>query len=198
MPLRQPPRHIQKMLDRHRPGMKLQWNPRIGYWVLTDDLFIKGQRTRRACYKPPGALVGIERYPFSRRSLVWVYGDTRTGERWEPVRDLLLNTLNRAMNGGRIWAREQFLDDFEAAEDAATLKAKKAAAAKKKDHLAEWFDRAVKGRGVFSRHCATTAKQVERDIERRRAEANRPDEEADAVANQMIAAGQFAHHGMPG
>lgn len=198
MPLRTAPRHITKMLERRFPGVKLQWNPRIGYWVLTDDLYINGQKTYRANYEPPGSLVGIEPYRRSRRAAAFVLGSIRTGERWEPCRDNILNTLLRAFNGGKTWAKHDFIDRFEAQEDAYRAKQLDAGRSERLDKAGEFFDREVRGRSSFSRLCATTARGVSRDLDRKRAAASREEEASDAVADSMIRGGNFTHGGRVG
>lgn len=198
MPLRQPPPHIQRALTKHFKTVKLQWNPRLGYWVITDDLYVKNQVTYRAAYDPPGGLVGIEKYPRSRRALVWVLGEMRTGERWEPVRDNIMSSLKRAFVGSNRWAKERFMDEFEAKEIALEEKRKAAGNGEKRDRASEWFDRAVRGKGSFSSVCATTAKKVQRDIEQRRAAEAAEEQDSDAAASQLINSGQYIHSGVVG
>lgn len=198
MPLRTAPRHITQMLERRFPGVKLEWNPRIGYWVLTDDLYINGQKTYRANYAPPGSLVGIEPYPLSRRSAAFVLGSVRTGERWEPCRDNILNTLLSAFNGGKVWAKHDFIDRFEEREDAYRAKQADVGRSDRLDKAGEFFDREVRGKSSFSRLCAATARGVSRDLDARRAKEAQEHEEADAVADSMIRSGQFTHGGRVG
>jgi hypothetical protein len=188
------PPHIQRLLDEAFPGVRLEWNERTGYFVLSDDLFhVDGSVDYSAAYPPPGGLVGIEPYPLTRRALIWALGDPRTFERWEPCADLILNTLYQAHNGGRIDAIEEFIDKIEDGEAASAHRAKQAERERARDVAGSVFDRVVRGRSTFSSEHVSTPQKVDRDLAAR--ELASADANADAEAAALINSGKFAHGG---
>lgn len=112
-----PPLHIQQAIDREFPGVLLQWNAFLGYWVLTTNLHhVDGTEAYDACYPAPTALRGIEPYPYTNRKVIYVVGDLATGERWPLYCERIIETLRRAHRGVKPEQIEEFLDELEASE----------------------------------------------------------------------------------
>lgn len=187
------PASIQRALDETFPGIRLEFNERTGYWVLVDDLYMDdGSVCLNAAYPPPGGLIGLEPYPLTRRAIIWALGDPRTGERWEPHADLILNALYKSFNGARIDAIEQFIDRIEDGEAAQAERDKQPMRERVRETAAEVWDRYKAGRATFSSAGASTPWKVDRELERKRKEKEQETAHADAVASEMISAGEFA------
>jgi hypothetical protein len=191
-----PPPHIQEALDREFPGVRLEWNAYLGFWVLTDDLFhIDGTLAYDQCYPAPKALRGIEPYPYTNRKVIWVVGDLETGERWPLYCDRILESLRKAYRGVHPSQVEAFLDDLEAAEAAeeARQRAEQSAAARAAGAAAwDGMKRSVFGRGFRSTPWSY-ARSVDRAYQKRMdQEALLEQAEIEAEVRAMASRGEMS------
>lgn len=179
-----PPPHIQAELDRLFPGVRLEWNAHIGYWVLTTNLHhIDGTEAYDACYPAPGPLRGIEPYDWTNRAVVVVVGDLSTGERWPLHCERIVETMLRLYRGVKPAQIEEWMDEFEAreAKQEQRERAEQSKAAREAG-AAAWDGMK---RSIFSRSGARTpwsyAKNVDKEFARRqKAETSEQDAAAEA------------------
>jgi hypothetical protein len=173
-----PPAHIQQALDREFPGVRLEWNAFLGYWVLTDRLFhIDGTEAYDACYPAPTALRGIEPYAYTNRKVIWVVGDLATGERWPLYCERIIEALQRAHRGVKPEQVEEYLDALEASEAAQEQRERAEQSKAAREAGAAAWD-GMK-RSIFSRSGRRTpysyAKAVDRAFEKKRAQEDSED-----------------------
>jgi hypothetical protein len=114
------PAHIKYALERFFPGVKLQWNPRLQWWVLSDHaVWPDGKVTRNRWQTAPGLLRGIERFPTTTRAPILYWGEIETGKRDALSLFGILNSLRRYWTGGHQAAISRGLDRLEEGEQRA-------------------------------------------------------------------------------
>lgn len=182
------PAHITEALDRDFPGVRLEFNEALSVWVVTDwGYFPNGAPARDVAVRCGHYMKGVQHGPFSPRRACFALVDHETGQRWVPTLDTLLPVLQRTYNGARADAKTEFIDEIEASEtteqEHAVQENKDAAR-----EAARWaFDHHA-GKGYFGAAGAVTAKQVERDMNKRlqQAENEQAGPQAEEADREML------------
>jgi len=184
--------HIQAVLDRLYPGVKLRYNYEQYVWVLTDRFtFEGGAPAPDVLAKPTAMLRGCVGDQAVNEGVVAVFQDPDTKERWEPHLDLVLGFLNIAFHGNQLESINQVVDDMETEEDFAEALPKQ----KEREAAREAAENAWRQAG--SRRVITTGngqytdpRKVQRAIRKQAEEESRRDREIELAVMEQAAEGK--------
>lgn len=111
------PRHIQEALDREFPGVRLEWNPLLCWWILTEDArWPNGMPARNAWIPRTGLLRGIEPWEWSHRKPTLFWGVIEEGIKHPLSLFAILDSLRKYRKGTRVRDAEDSIDALESRE----------------------------------------------------------------------------------
>lgn len=121
-----PPEYIQNALDRHFPGTRLEWQPVLQWWILTDYCYWEdGMPAKDAWYPVTGLLRGIAQGKWCNRVPILYWGRIEDGHKEPLSLDAILNTLWKYRAAPTKAAVNASMDRLEAREDEAEARRKK-------------------------------------------------------------------------
>lgn len=163
--------HIQEALDRAFPGVMLEWNQRLGHFVLTDFVYSNdGAVAKYFNYNTPRELQGMINSDRTNRVILMLFVDD-DGEPITPNRDTVLNGLYGGYHGARLGSINEMLDDLEHREDHAGDAGVKQARDAGREMARIAFDRHV-GKAYSSAGGVTSQWKIRRDMAKSMAQRN--------------------------
>lgn len=188
------PRYIQAALDRFFPGVRLEWHPRLQWWVLTDfAAYPDGMPAKNIALGVTNMMRGIAPWEKTNRGAILFWGRIEDGWREPLSLFAILETLRKHRRAPTKEAVNKSIDALEAREEAAEAAKKRAEHAASRDRALEAWD-AVKlsmfGAGI-RRTPWTHGKAVDAEYAKRTREASNGNEaEADAEVARRLKSGQ--------
>ena len=119
------PRYIQDALDREFPGVRLEWNPLVCWWILTEHAcWPNGMPARNAWIPRTGLLRGIELFDQTHRRALLFWGRIEEGVKEPLSLFAILEALRRAKKGTTLRDTEAGINALEEREEDRTARQK--------------------------------------------------------------------------